>query len=143
MPSPSTGLRFSYSYEELVDHLSAMRTVCEWEETRRFGHVGTGQSTVSHVARVLDYFSDSYENLDEAVFKAERFLAICDYLARNRELFSREAMIETEGQGDFAIDTALLRWVHNFFTSGARAASAGAEKVVFPAKAFKTLQTES
>jgi len=116
-----------------------MRLVCEWEHTARFGQVGKAQSTGAHVARGMEYFSDAYEDSAEALYKAERFLAICDYLARNQEVFSREGMIEKEGDGAYAVDPGLVRSAHRRFTAGARGASAEPDKVLFPAKAFKAL----
>jgi len=119
----------------LVEHLSAMRLVCEWENTARFGEVGKDQSTSAHVARVMEYFSDTYADSAEALYKAERFLTICDFLARNQEVFSREGMIEKEGDGAYAVDPGLVRSAHRRFTSGAEP-----DKVLFPAKAFRLLE---
>src|SRR6266478_333978 len=84
-----------YPYEEFADHLKAMKMVREWEDTTRFGHLGNDQTNRAHIARVLEYFSDSYETQAEVIFKAEVFLKICDYLGRHSEEFSTQNLSET------------------------------------------------
>src|SRR6266581_9173460 len=108
--------RFDYPYQEFVDHIKAMRTVREWEYTSRFGHLGSAQTSRANSARVVEYFSDSYQNPKEAVHKAELFLSIYDYIARHAALFSRKDFVEELGGSLFSVDAALLRAVHHIFT---------------------------
>ena len=133
---------FRYSYEEFSDHIRAMKLVHEWEYTSRFGFLGKDQSTQSHIARVVDYFSDSYADLAEALYKAERFLSICDYVARHETLFASKAMVEKDKDGSFAVEPALLRSVHHLFTAGMEPVAVQAKKVLSLARAFKKLETE-
>jgi hypothetical protein len=134
--------RFRYSYEEFADHLRAMKLVREWEYTSRFGHLGSVQSKRANIARVVEYFSDIYPDQAEAIHKAERFLSICDYVARNETAFTRQGMVEKDQDGSFAVEPALLRSVHHLFTSTGATPSLEPKKVLCLAKAFKTLETE-
>src|SRR5215471_19900764 len=99
-----------------MDHVKAMRTVREWEYTMRFGHLGSAQTSRANSARVLEYFSDSYPDAKEAVRKAELFLSIYDYVARNGAFFARKGFLEESETGLFSVDGALLRAVHSAFT---------------------------
>jgi hypothetical protein len=135
--------RFPYPYEELADHMRAMKTVRQWEHTSRFGHLGNTQSTQANIARVLEYFSDTYADSAEALHKAEIFLSICDYIARNGTLFVRKAMLEKDGSGSLSVEPSLLRAVHHHFTAGSRAVNVEAKKILTLAKAFKTFDGEA
>src|SRR6266480_16395 len=94
MVKTAVELRIRYPYEEFADHLKAMKTVREWEYTSRCGHLGRAQRSMANSARIVEYFSDSYADQKEAVRKAEIFLSIYDYIARNATLFSRKNLME-------------------------------------------------
>jgi hypothetical protein len=128
---------FRYSYEEFADHLKAMRTVRGWEETMRFGHLGSDQTDRAHLARVLEYFSDIYERSAEAVEKAELFLLICDYLGRHAEAFSVKGLMDTVEESRFSVDPALLRAVHFLFSMASQPANVDPNKVLNLALTFK------
>ena len=114
-----------------------MRTVREWEYTSRFGHLGSAQTSRANNARVLEYFSDSYDDEQEAVRKAELFLSIYDYIGRHSALFSKKDFIEQLPGGLFSVDPALLRAVHFLFTVVARPGSVEVKKVLVLARAFR------
>jgi len=78
-----------------------------------FGHLGNAQTNHATSARIIEYFSDSYQNQKEAIHKAEVFLSICDYIARHAPLFSRKGLMETLDGGLLSVDPALLRAVGN------------------------------
>ena len=124
-----------------MDHVKAMRTVREWEYTLRFGHLGTSQTSRANSARVLEYFSDSYEDQKEAIQKAELFLSIYDYVARHGPFFSKKGLLEVSGNGTFSVDPALLRAVHFAFTLPERAAGADPKRILALARAFKDLES--
>ena len=88
--------RLCYPYEEFAGHVRAMRTVREWEHTSRFGHLGNAQTTRANGSRVVEYFSDSYEDSKEAVHKAELFLLISDYIGRHAAQLLQERL---DGEG--------------------------------------------
>ena len=132
--------RLAYTYEEFLDHVKAMRTVREWEYTSRFGHLGSAQTSRANNARVLEYFSDSYDDEQEAVRKAELFLSIYDYIGRNSEVFSRKHFIEQLPGSLFSVDSALLRAVHFLFTVLLKPESVPIKKVLALASAFKALE---
>jgi hypothetical protein len=132
--------RFAYPYEEFLDHVKAMRTVREWEYTSRFGHLGSAQTSRANNARVLEYFSDSYDDEQEAVRKAELFLSIYDYIGRNSEIFSKKDFIEQLPGGLFSVDAALLRAVHFLFTVVARPGSVEVKKILVLARAFRAIE---
>jgi hypothetical protein len=117
-----------------------MRTVREWEYTSRFGHLGSAQTSRANNARVLEYFSDSYEDEQEAVHKAELFLSIYDYIGRNSDLFSRKDFVEQLPGSHFSVDPALLRAVHFLFAAVPRPESVAIKKVLALATAFKALE---
>ena|SRR5436190_11870374 len=117
-----------------------MRTVREWEYTSRFGHLGSAQTSRANGARVVEYFSDSYEDQKEAVYKAELFLSIYDYIGRHAPLFARKDLVEQLEDSLFSVDPALLRAVHFIFTVGSRPAKVEAKKVLTLAKAFKEIE---
>jgi hypothetical protein len=135
--------RFPYPYEEFADHVGAMKMVRQWEHTSRFGHLGKAQSTQANIARVVEYFSDTYPNSAEALQKAELFLSICDYIARNETLFVRKSMLEKDEDGSFSVEPFLLRAVHYHFTAGSRAGTAEPRRILTLAKAFKTFDGEA
>jgi hypothetical protein len=135
---PAVGHGLIYSYDEFADHIKAMKTVRKWEYTSRFGHVGDAQTSRANNARVLEYFSDCYEDQSEAVHKAELFLSIYDYIARNASTFARKHLLEKEG-GTFSVDSALLRAVHHIFTLSTKPSDVPIRPVVNLAKAFKRI----
>jgi hypothetical protein len=132
-------LHFRYPYEEFADHIKAMRTVRQWEETSRFGYVGNEQTSRANSARVLEYFSDTYSDRREAVFKAGLFLSIYDYIGRHVEQFSKKDWVEKLEGGLFSVESGLLRAVHFAFTNSDRPETTDPRKVVNLAKAFKEL----
>jgi hypothetical protein len=136
----STQLRFRYAYEEFADHIRAMRTVRQWEDTSRFGHVGNAQTSRANSARVLEYFSDIYTDRKEAVYKAGLFLSIYDYIGRHAEVFSRKDWVETLDDGLISVEPALLRAVHFAFTTADRPAVIDPRKLLGLAKAFKEIE---
>ena len=138
MTETTLALRFRYPYEEFADHIKAMRTVRQWEYTARFGHLGEVQTSQANSARVVEYFSDSYEDQKEALYKAELFLVISDYLARHTALFARKGLIEVEPAG-LSVEPALLRAVHHMFSTP-RQIGADPKKVIALARAFKDLE---
>jgi len=135
----SVEMQVRYPYEEYSDHLKAMKTVRQWEHTSRFGHLGTAQTSQANSARIVEYFSDSYPNQNEAVHKAEVFLSISDYIARHTSLFSRKGLIENLNGGLLSVDPALLRAVHYVFTATDSLSSIAPKKVIALAKAFKEI----
>jgi hypothetical protein len=139
MSEPILSVRFPYPYEEFADHIRAMRMVRRWEYTERFGHLGTDQNSQANSARIVEYFSDTYANQQEALQKAELFLLISDYLARHAALFARKGLVDAEGEGLISVEPALLRAVHHLFTSGS-SVSADPKKMLLLAKAFKELE---
>jgi hypothetical protein len=133
-------LSFRYPYEEFADHIKAMIMVRNWEETSRFGHLGKAQTCRANIARVVEYFSDSYADQKEAVQKAELFLSIYDYIGRNAALFSRNDLMERGPGGVFSVEPALLRAVHYVFTVAVRPGSVEAKKVLALARALDAVE---
>jgi hypothetical protein len=133
-PAPT----FFYPYEEFSDHIKAMKMVQQWEHTSRFGPVGDAQSSRANNARVLEYFSDCYPDQNEAVHKAELFLSIYDYIARNASLFSRKNLLEREGVS-FSVEASLLRAVHHIFIACPEPASVAIKRVISLARAFERI----
>src|SRR5947209_5989344 len=131
--------RVTYPYEEFADHLRAMKTVREWQYTSRFGHLGRAQTSLANSARIVEYFSDSYEDHKEAVQKAELFLSIYDYLARHAGLFSRKDLMEKVDETLFSADPALLRAVHYAFTVAPLPRTLIPKKLLTIARAFKEI----
>jgi hypothetical protein len=127
---------FRYSFEEFADHIKAMKTVRQWEYTSRFGHLGKVQTSRAHSARVLEYFSDSYPDRKEALYKAELFLSINDYIARHAALFARKDLVEALAGNVFSVGPELLRAVHYAFSVSPQAAGLSPKKIVVLAKAF-------
>jgi hypothetical protein len=136
--NPAVALHFAYPYEEFADHIKAMRMVRQWEYTSRFGHLGHDQTSRANNARVLDYFSDCYQDQTEAIHKAELFLSIYDYIGRQASLFSRKDLLEEDGT-NFSVDPALLRAVHHIFTVSTRPADIAPKAVLHLARAFKEI----
>jgi hypothetical protein len=131
---------FQYPYEEFTSHVKAMRTVREWEYTSRFGHLGTAQTSRANSARVVEYFSDSYEDSREAIWKAELFLSIYDYIGRHAQFFAKADLVETVEPGFFSVDPALLRGVHHVFTAATRPAAMEPRKVLALARAYQDIE---
>jgi hypothetical protein len=128
--------RFRYPYEEFSGHIKATTMVRQWEYTSHFGFLGAEQSDRLNRARIIDYFSDSYSDWHEALEKAEIFLLICDFIARNSALFAREGFIERPNDGDYVVESALLRAVHHFFTTQAQAGAVEPNEVLGLARTF-------
>ncbi len=140
MANASATIQFWYPYEEFSDHVKAMRTVQEWEYTSRFGHLGRAQTSEANSARVLEYFSDCYEDQREAVHKAELFLYIYDYIGRHAALFTRKGLVESPDGVQFSVDPFLLRAVHYIFTMRDRTAQVDPRKILSLTKALKDLE---
>ena len=117
-----------------------MRTVREWEYTSRFGHLGNVQTNRANGSRVVEYFSDSYEDAGEAVHKAELFLSICDYIGRHASQLSKKDLMERVQADVFSVDPALLRAVHHVFTTAFRPAAVDPRKVLGLAQAFREIE---
>ena len=122
-----------------MDHVKAMKTVQEWEDTIRFGHLGREQTSRANSARILEYFTDSYTDQKEAINKAELFLSIYDYIGRNALFFSKKALLEQAGNSLFSVEPALLRAVHFAFTVPDRPEEINAKLILNLARAFKEL----
>ena len=133
----SSARRFRYPYEDFAEQVQAMRMVCKWEYTTRFGHVGNVQTSRAHNARVVDYFSDSYEDQTEAVYKAELFLSMYDYIGRHAASFLRKDLMEGLDEHQFSVDPALLRAVHHVFNVAERPAAIDPKRVLALARAFR------
>jgi hypothetical protein len=134
--------KFRYPYEEFMDHVRAMRTVQEWEDTLRFGHVGKHQTSRANNARILEYFSDSYTDQKEALLKAEVFLSISDYIGRNAGFFSKRRLLDDQGNGLLRAEPALLRSVHFAFTRPEQIEEVSPKRILNLARAFRELETE-
>lgn len=139
MSDTTLALRFRYPYEEFADNIKAMRMVRHWEDTSRFGHLGTAQTSRANSARVLEFFLDSCPDQKEAVYKAEVFLLICDYLARHTPIFARKGMVDLEEGSVISAEPALLRAVHYLFTAGARPPITHPKKVLSLARALNVV----
>ena len=137
----SLALRTGYPYEEFADHIKAMKTVREWEYTLRFGHLGKDQTSRANNARVVEYFSDSYESPKEAIRKADLFLSIYDYIGRHAAFFSRKDLMEKVDSSLFVVEPTLLRAVHYVFTAAARPEGVEPKKVLGLVKAFKEIES--
>ena len=125
-----------------MDHVRAMQTVRKWEYTERFGHLGASQNNRANSARILEYFSVSYADPKEALHKAELFLSIYDFIARNALFFGRKSLVERLGNDVLSVDPALLRSVHFVFGLPSRPENFQVKKVYNLARAFKELETE-
>jgi hypothetical protein len=129
-----------YPYEEFADHIKAMRMVSEWEYTSRFGHVGQEQTNRARSARVLEYFSDSYPDQEEAVRKAEVFLSVHDYIGRHVALFSRKGLVDELEGGVFLVEPNLLRAVHHAFSVSSRAAELPPKRILALTRALQKIE---
>ncbi|HWX20833.1 MAG TPA: hypothetical protein VN578_13120 [Candidatus Binatia bacterium] len=136
----SPALRFCYPYEEFADQIKAMRMVRQWEYTSRFGALGRAQTSRANSARVVEYFSDCYEDQSEAVHKAELFLSIHDYIARHATVFSRKELMEEAGGGLLSVEPALLRAVHYVFTMAERPGRVAPKAVLGLARALQEIE---
>lgn len=116
-----------------------MKTVQEWEYTSRFGPVGKARASWANNARVVDYFSDCYPDSKEALYKAEAFLSIHDYLGRNASLFARKRLLEEVNEGVFSVEAALLRALHYVFTVSPRKNAFTAKQVTNLALALREI----
>lgn len=132
----SLPLQLRYPYEEFADHVKAMKTVREWEYTSRFGHLGKDQTTRANNARVVEYFSDCYQDVREAVRKAEVFLSIYDYIGRHAPLFGKRRLLDQGAGSAFSVEPALLRAVHFVFTTSPSAHCSDPKRVLALAKAY-------
>jgi len=118
-----------------------MKTVSQWEYTSRFGHLGSAQTSRANTARVVEYFSDSYQDQKEAVAKAELFLSIYDYIGRHAGLFARKGLVEELEGSLFSVDPGLLRAAHHVFTAALPGFEADPKKAANLARAFKALES--
>jgi hypothetical protein len=135
--------QFRYPFEEFMDHVKAMKTVQEWEDTVRFGHLGKDQNSRANSSRVLEYFSDSYPDQKEALCKAELFLSIYDFIGRNAFFFSKKALLEQADKGLFSVEPALLRAVHFAFSIQDRPEVISPKRILTLARAFKEFEPVS
>ncbi len=135
----SSAARYAYPYEEFADHIRAMPMVRGWQYTSRFGPLGDAQNTRASTARVVEYFSDCYQNAQEALHKAELFLTIHDYLGRNVGPFERSGLLEVSDTGTLLVDPALLRAVHHSFVALPDPGQVAPKKVLALARAFDGL----
>ena len=124
-----------------MDHVRAMKTVRGWEDTVRFGHLGDSQDSRANSARVVEYFSDSYQDPKEALSKAEHFLCIYDYIGRNEVFFGRKGLVEKQANGSLCVDPTLLRSVHFVFTLLSRPEPIDPKKVFNLARALAEFDT--
>ena len=132
--------RFRYPYEEFGEHITAMKTVREWHDTVRFGHLGDDQTTRSNSARVIEYFSDCYQDGREALYKAGTFLSIYDYIGRHEDVFTRRDLLEKVEQRQYAVDPALLRAVHHVFTTVSDPANVEPKRVMALARVYRQFE---
>jgi hypothetical protein len=139
----SVASKFWYPYEEFAQHMRAMKTVRQWEDTSRFGHVGKAQTSQANNARILEYFSDIYDRPEEAVHKAELFLSICDYIGRRAALFTSRGFIDEDADRTLSVDPALLRAVHHVFTATVRITQIDPKKILTLAKAFQEIGVDA
>ena len=142
MAVPLSVSRFRYPYEEFSDHIRAMKTVREWQDTARFGHLGSAQTSRANSARVVEYFADSYPDPKEAVYKADLFLLINDYIGRHAEQFAKKALIEKLEGEIFSVEATLLRAVHYIFTSVPNPTTIDPRKVTALARAFGAIDDD-
>ncbi len=129
-----------YPYDEFADHIRAMRTVKEWEYTSRFGHVGHAQTNSARSARVIEYFTDSYADSKEAVYKAGIFLTVHDYIGRHLALFIRKDLVEEAEPGSYLVEPNLLRAVHHAFITLGEGAVLPPQKILNLARAFREIE---
>lgn len=122
--------QFRYPYEEFAASIKAMPLVRRWEYTSRFGYLGTAQSSRANNARVVEYFSDCYSDSKEALYKAELFLSMCDYLGRHAALFTRKHFLDIELNGIMSVEPALLRAVHCLFVTAPDPANTNPKKLL-------------
>lgn len=123
-----------------MDHVKAMKTVQEWEHTLRFGDLGQEQTSRANGARVVEYFSDIYSDHKEALYKAELFLSIYDYIGRNANFFCRKDLLESLGKDWYSVEPALLRSVHHVFSLPDRPEAIRPKSVLNLARAFKEFE---
>lgn len=117
-----------------------MRTVKEWEYTSRFGHLGTAQTNSARSARVIEYFTDSYQDQKQAIYKAGIFLSIHDYIGRHVALFIRKGMVEEVESGSYLVEPNLLRAVHYTFITAGERAVIPPQKILNLARAFQDIE---
>lgn len=126
-----------------MDHVRAMKTVQQWEETTRFGHLGRDQTSRANTSRVLEYFSDCYADPREALFKAELFLSIYDYIGRHASVFVKKGVVEELGNNLFSVDRSVLRAVHFAYTLSNRPLKISAKSILHLARAFCEVELEA
>jgi len=140
MSKTSLAPTWRYPYEEFADHLKAMPMVQRWEYTARFGHLGSAQTSRANIARVVEYFSDCYPHPKEAVWKADVFLSVYDYIGRHAALFAKKGLLETLESGTLSAEPALLHAVHYVFTLPVRPESVPPKKVLALAQALREIE---
>jgi len=136
----SQTLRFRYPYEEFGEHIKAMKTVREWCDTVRFGHLGSDQTARAHSARVIEYFSDCYQDGKEALYKAGAFLSIYDYIGQHEGLFAKKNLLDRMEERQYSVDCALLRAVHYVFTTVLEPAKVDPRRVMALARVYRQLE---
>ncbi len=136
----SQTVRFRYPYEEFGEHIKAMKTVREWEHTLRFGELGSEQTPRANSARVIEYFSDCYEDGKEALYKAGTFLSIYDYIGQHEEFFVKKNLLEKVEERQFSVEPALLRAVHYAFTTVLEPAKIEPKRIMSLARIFRQLE---
>ena len=141
MPAITLGQQFRYSYEEFAESIKAMPLVRRWEYTSRFGYLGTAQNSRANNARVVEYFSDCYADQREALYKADLFLSICDYLGRHASIFTRKRLLEIEANGLMSVEPVLLRAVHCLFIVAANPAATNPKKLLPLVRALQDIAT--
>jgi len=110
---------FSYSFEEFSSNLKAMEQVQNWEYTTIFGHLGNRDPASANMARVIEYFSDTYLNRKEAGQKEFCFSEIHEYIFEHKDFFFRRGLMTKKQDGFVSINSSLFRAVHYLFTSKA------------------------
>lgn len=126
-----------------MDHVKAMKTVQQWQDTLRFGHLGRDQTSRANTSRVLEYFSDCYGDQREALFKAELFLLIYDYIGRNAAVFVKKGVVEELGNNLFSVDRSALRAVHFAYTLSNRPIKISPKSILHLARAFEQIEQEA
>ena len=98
--------------------------------------LGLARTTTREIAQAAGLSEAAlYRHFED---KAELFLSIYDYIARNASLFSRKRLLDREDT-HFSVEPALLRAVHHLFTSLPHPASVPPKAVLSLARAFKRI----
>lgn len=96
-----------------------MKHVYEWEHLSLGGkttHVGKDQSHWAMSGRIIEYFRDSYPDINEAMYKSKVFMDIHDYIGNHYGLFRRHGFLKSSQKERRAlISFDLFRAVHHVF----------------------------